>query len=54
MASMARLEVVDNSSTPIIGNSANYFDKAPTQFSTILASVVGLEVIDNSSTPRKW
>ena len=30
----------------------NFFDNAPTHFSTIMAIVVGLEVVDKSSTPR--
>ena len=54
MASMAGLEGVDKSSTPISGNSAEFFDKAPTHFSTIMAIMVGLEVVDKSSTPRNW
>ena len=29
----------------------NFFDNAPTHFSTIMAIVVGLEVVDKSSTP---
>ena len=33
------------------GNAAEIFDKAPTQFSTIMAIVVGLEVVEKSSTP---
>ena len=33
------------------GNAADFFDNAPTYFSTILASVVGLEVVDKSSIP---
>ena len=48
---MVGLEDVDKSSTPISGNSAEFFDKAPTQFSTIMAIVVGLEVVEKSSTP---
>ena len=52
MASMAGLEGVDKSSTPICGSSAEFFDKAPTHFSTIMAIVVGLEVVNKSSTPR--
>ena len=40
------LEVVEKSSTPVSGNSAEFFDKAPTHFSTIMASVVDLEVVD--------
>ena len=52
MASMVGFEVVDKSSTPISGNTAEIFDKAPTLFSTIMAIVVGLEVVDKSSTPR--
>ena len=46
MASMVGLEVVDKSSTPIGGNSAEIFDKAPTHFSTIMDFVVGLEFVD--------
>ena len=42
MSSMVGLEVVDKSSTPISGNSAEFFGKAFTQFSTIMAIVVGL------------
>ena len=51
MASMVGLEVVDKNSTAISCNSAEFFDKAPTQFSTIMAIVVGLEVVEKSSTP---
>ena len=45
MASVVGLEVVDKSSTPraVSGKAADFFDNAPTYFSTILASVVGLE-----------
>ena len=32
MGSMAGLDGVDKSSTPICGSSAEFFDKAPTQF----------------------
>ena len=52
MASMVGLEVVDKSSILISGISAEFFDNAPTHFSTIMAIVVGLEVVDKSSTPR--
>ena len=54
MAGMAGLEGVDKSSTPLGGNLAEFFDKAPTHFSTKMAIVVGLEVVDKSSTPRNW
>ena len=47
---MEGLEDVYKISTPISGNSAEFFDKAPTQFSTIMAIVVGLEVVEKSST----
>ena len=52
MAIMVGLEVVGKSSIPIGGISAEFFDNAPTHFSTIMAIVVGLEVVDKSSTPR--
>ena len=42
MASMVGLEVVDKSSIPISGKSAEFFDNAPTHFSTIMDIVVGL------------
>ena len=51
---MVGLEAVDKSSTPVSGNAVEFFDDAPTYFSTIMASVVGLEVVDKSSTARKW
>ena len=51
MASMVGLEVVDQNLTALSGNSAEFFDKAPTQFSTIMAIVVGLGVVEKSSTP---
>ena len=56
MASVVGLEVVDKCSTSraINGNAAEFFNNAPTHFSTIMASLVGLEVVDKSSTPRKW
>ena len=54
MARVVGLEAVDKSSTPVIGNAAEFFDDAPTYFSTILAGVLGLEVVDKSSTARKW
>ena len=54
MASVVGLEVINKSSTPINGNSAEFFDNALTHFSTIMAIVVGLKVINQSSTPRKW
>ena len=54
MASVVGLEVVDKTSTPRNGNTAELFDNAPTSFSTIMASVVGFELVDKSSTPRKW
>ena len=54
MARVVGLEAVDKSSTPVIGNAAEFFDDAPTYFSTIMASVLGLEVVDKSSTARKW
>ena len=34
MASVVGLEVLDKSSTHISGNSAEFFDNAPTHFST--------------------
>ena len=40
MASVLGFEVVDKSSTPVGGNAAEFFDNAPTSFSTITASVV--------------
>ena len=46
MASVVGLEVLDKSSTHISGNSAEFFDNAPTHFSTIMDIVVGLEVVD--------
>ena len=46
MASMACLEGVDKSSTPLCGSSAEFYDKAPTHFSTIMAIVVVLEVVN--------
>ena len=48
---MVGLETVDKSSTPLIGNAADFFDNASTYFSTIMASVVGLKAVDKSSTP---
>ena len=54
MASVVGLEVVDKTSTPRNGNTAELFDNAPISFSTIMASVVGFELVDKSSTPRKW
>ena len=42
MASVVGLEVVDKSSIPISGKSAEFFDNAPTHFSTIMDIVVGL------------
>ena len=35
---------------PVCGNAVEFFDNAPTYFSTILASVVGLEAVDKSLT----
>ena len=32
MASVVGLEAVDKSSTPVIGNAAEFFDNAPTSF----------------------
>ena len=52
MASVVGLEAVDKSLTRVSGNAAEFFDDAPTYFSTIKASVVGLEVVDKNSTPR--
>ena len=52
MASVVGLEVVDKSSTPITGNSAEFFDSSPTHFSTIMDKVVGLEIVDKSLTSR--
>ena len=43
---MVGLDVVDKSSIPINGNSAEFFDKALTHFSTIMAIVVGLTVVN--------
>ena len=40
MASMVGLKVVDKSSTPLSGNSAELFDNAPTHFSTIMNILV--------------
>ena len=40
LASMVGLEVVDKSLTPVSGNSAEFFDNAPTHFSTIMNIVV--------------
>ena len=51
---MVGLEAADKSSTPVSGNAAEFFDNAPTYFSTKMASVLGLEVVDKSSTARKW
>ena len=48
---MVGLQAVDKSSTPLSGNAAEFFDNAPTYFSTITASVVGLQAVDKSSTP---
>ena len=48
---MVGLQVVDKSSTPVSGNATEFFDNAPTSFSTIMASVVGLQAVDKSSTP---
>ena len=42
MASVVGLEVVDKSSIPISGNSAEFSDNAPTHFSTIMVIVVNL------------
>ena len=53
MARVVGSEVLAKSSTPVSGNAADFFDNAPTYFSTIIASVVGLEVVDKSLTPRK-
>ena len=39
---------------PVSGDAAEFFDNAPTYFSTIMARVVGLEVVDKSSAPRNW
>ena len=36
---------------PASGNAAEFFDIAPTCFSTTMASVVGLEVVVKKSTP---
>ena len=51
---MVGLAVVDKSSTPVSGKAADFFDDAPTSFSTMMASVVVLEVVEKSSTARKW
>ena len=40
LASVVGLEVVDKSSTPVSGNAAEFFDNAPTHFSTIMDIVV--------------
>ena len=50
MASVVGLEAVDKSSTPVIDNAAEFFDNAPTSFSTIMASVVDLQAVDKNST----
>ena len=50
MVRVVGLEVVAKSSTPVSGNAAEFFDNAPTFFSTIMASVVGLEAVDKKST----
>ena len=50
MASVVDLQAVDKSSTPVSGNAADFFDKAPIFF-TVMASVVGLQAVDKSSTP---
>ena len=50
MARVVGLEVVDESSTSVSGNAAEFFDNAPTCFSTIMARVVGLEVVAKKST----
>ena len=42
MARVVGLEVVDKSSIPLSGNSAEFFDNAPTHFSTITDIVVDL------------
>ena len=42
MASVVGLEFVDRSSIPLSGNSAEFFDNAPTHFSTIMDIVVDL------------
>ena len=46
MASVVGLEVIDKSSNPINGKSAEFFDNALTHFSTIVAIVVGLKVVN--------
>ena len=51
MARVVGLEVVDKSSTSVSGNAADFYDNAPTCFSTKMARVVGLEVVAKSSTP---
>ena len=50
MARVVGLEVFDMSSTPVSGNAAEFFDNAPTCFSTIMARVVGLEVLAKKLT----
>ena len=50
MARVVGLEVVAKSSTPVIGNVAEFFDNSPTYFSTIMANVVGLEAVAKKST----
>ena len=49
MASVVGLQAVDKKSTHVSGKSAEFFDNAPTHFSTIMASVVGLQAVDKSS-----
>ena len=46
LASVVGLEVVDKSSTPVSGNAAEFFDNAPTHFSTIMDIVSALEVVE--------
>ena len=36
---------------PVCGSAAEFFDNAPTYFSTIKASVVSLKTVDKNSTP---
>ena len=51
MARVVGLEVVAKKSTTVGGNAPEFFDNAPTSFSTIMVRVVGLEVVAKSSTP---
>ena len=39
MASVVGLQAVDKSSTPVSGNAAEFFDNAPTSFSTLATEI---------------